>query len=169
MTIKRSYNRMEKTIYIGDKEVRLNNNIGWAIDYRDQFGQDIIPTLLPMVAAGLDLIKGILEQIDGADSIDWRDVLQVLDGDVLLDAMVHLGGLEFKDFINVTWALAKNADESIPEPRQWVRQFDAFPVDVIAPAVFELVMKGIVSSKNLKRLREIKESLPPQPKKAGQA
>ena len=53
---------MEKTVQIGNKEVHLSNNIGWAIDYRDQFGQDIIPTLLPMVAAALDLIKGLLEE-----------------------------------------------------------------------------------------------------------
>lgn len=152
---------MEKTIQIGNKEVRLNNNIGWTIDYRDQFGSDIIPTLLPMVAAALDLIKGLLEEVDDTNNLDWKDILKVLDGDVLLDALVHLGGLEFKDFINITWAMAKCADESIPEPRTWVRQFETFPVDVIAPAVFELVYSGVVSSKNLNRLKGMKDNLQP--------
>lgn len=152
---------MEKTIQIGNKEVRLNNNIGWTIDYRDQFGSDIIPTLLPMVAAALDLIKGLLEEVEDTNNLDWKDILKVLDGDVLLDALVHLGGLEFKDFINITWAMAKCADESIPEPRTWVRQFETFPVDVIAPAVFELVYSGVVSSKNLNRLKGMKDNLQP--------
>lgn len=152
---------MEKTIQIGNKEVRLNNNIGWTIDYRDQFGSDIIPTLLPMVAAALDLIKGLLEEVDDTNNLDWKDILKVLDGDVLLDALVHLGGLEFKDFINITWAMAKCADDSIPEPRTWVRQFETFPVDVIAPAVFELVYSGVVSSKNLNRLKGMKDNLQP--------
>lgn len=153
---------MEKTINIGNKEVRLNNNIGWTIDYRDQFGQDIIPTLLPMVAAALDLIKGLLEEMEDASNLEWQDVLKTLDGDTLLDALVHLGGLEFKDFINVTWAMAKCADETIPEPRTWVRQFETFPLDEIAPAVFELIYKGVISSKNLTRLKNLK-TLPLQP------
>lgn len=153
---------MEKTIQIGNKDVRLNNNIGWTIDYRDQFGQDIIPTLLPMVAAALDLIKGLLEEAEDTSNLDWKDILKVIDGDTLIDALVHLGGLEFRDFINVTWSMAKCADESIPEPRTWVRQFETFPVDVIAPAVFELVYSGIVSSKNLKRLKEARTNLQPE-------
>lgn len=152
---------MEKTIQIGNKDVRLNNNIGWTIDYRDQFGQDIIPTLLPMVAAALDLIKGLLEEVDDTAGLDWKDVLKALDGDTMLDALVHLGGLEFRDFINVTWAMAKCADDSIPEPRTWVKQFETFPVDVIAPAVFELVYSGVVSSKNLTRLKGVTKNLQP--------
>lgn len=152
---------MEKTIEIGNKEVRLNNNIGWTIDYRDQFGTDIIPTLLPMVAAALDLIKGLLEEVEDTNNLDWRDVLRLIDGDTLFDALVHLGGLEFRDFINITWAMAKCADETIPEPRQWVRQFETFPVDIVAPAVFELVYSGIVSSKNLTRLKSLKKDIQP--------
>ena len=147
---------MEKTINIGNKEVRLNNNIGWTIDYRDQFGVDIIPTLIPMVAAALDLIKGLLDEMEDTSNLEWQDVLKTVDGDTLLDAVVHLGGLEFKDFINVTWAMAKCADETIPEPRTWVRQFEVFPIDEIAPAVFELIYKGVISSKNVTRLKNLK-------------
>lgn len=152
---------MEKTIQIGNKEVRLNNNIGWTIDYRDQFGTDIIPTLLPMVAAALDLIKGLLEEVEDTNNLGWKDILKVVDGDVLVDALVHLGGLEFRDFINITWAMAKCADDTIPEPRTWVRGFDVFPLDVIAPAVFELIYTGVISSKNLTRLKKAKEDLQP--------
>jgi hypothetical protein len=61
--------------------------------------------------------------------------------------------------VNVTWAMAKTADENIEPPKQWVRQFDSFPLDVIIPNVYELIMKGFASSKNLKRLKEIGASL----------
>lgn len=152
---------MEKTVQIGNKEVHLSNNIGWAIDYRDQFGQDIIPTLLPMVAAALDLIKGLLEEVEDANNLEWRDILRLIDGDTLFDALIHLGGLEFRDFINITWAMAKCADESIPEPRTWVKEFEVFPVDELAPTVFDLIFKGVVSSKNLTRLKDVKKSLQP--------
>lgn len=152
---------MEKTVQIGNKEVRLNNNIGWAIDYRDQFGQDIIPTLLPMVAAALDLIKGLLEEVEDTNNLEWRDILRLIDGDTLFDALIHLGGLEFRDFINITWAMAKCADESIPEPRTWVKEFEVFPVDELAPTVFDLIFKGVVSSKNLTRLKDVRKNLQP--------
>lgn len=152
---------MEKTVQIGNKEVRLNNNIGWAIDYRDQFGQDIIPTLLPMVAAALDLIKGLLEEVEDTNNLEWRDILRLIDGDTLFDALIHLGGLEFRDFINITWAMAKCADDSIPEPRTWVKEFEVFPVDELAPTVFDLIFTGVVSSKNLTRLKDVKKSLQP--------
>ena len=152
---------MEKTVQIGNKEVRLNNNIGWAIDYRDQFGQDIIPTLLPMVAAALDLIKGLLEEVEDTNNLEWRDILRLIDGDTLFDALIHLGGLEFRDFINITWAMAKCADDSIPEPRTWVKEFEVFPVDELAPTVFNLIFTGVVSSKNLTRLKDIKKTLQP--------
>ena len=152
---------MIKTIQIGEKEVQLNNNIGWTIEYRDQFGQDIIPTLLPMVAAALDIIKGLLEDANDIDNLEWKDILKALDGDTLLDALVHLGGLEFRDFINITWSMAKCADDTIPEPKKWVRQFETFPVDLIAPAVFEMIYTGIISSKNLTRLKKVKTDLQP--------
>lgn len=152
---------MEKTVQIGNKEVRLINNIGWAIDYRDQFGQDIIPTLLPMVAAALDLIKGLLEEVEDTNNLEWRDILKLIDGDTLFDALIHLGGLEFRDFINITWAMAKCADDSIPEPRTWVKEFEVFPVDELAPTVFDLIFKGVVSSKNLTRLKDVRKNLQP--------
>lgn len=152
---------MEKTVQIGNKEVRLSNNIGWAIDYRDQFGQDIIPTLLPMVAAALDLIKGLLEEVEDTNNLEWRYILKLIDGDTLFDALIHLGGLEFRDFINITWAMAKCADDSIPEPRTWVKEFEVFPVDELAPTVFDLIFKGVVSSKNLTRLKDVRKNLQP--------
>ena len=68
--------------------------------------------------------------------------------------------VEFVDVIvNVTWAMAKAADESIEPPKKWVKQFEVFPVDVIAPAIYELAVMGFVSSENLNRLKKIGESL----------
>ncbi len=77
-----------------------------------------------------------------------------------MEILLPLFQTEFVDLvINVTWAMAKAADESIDPPKRWVRQFDAFPLDVIGPAIFDMVLKGFVSSKNLKRLKGIGESL----------
>jgi len=158
---------MEKTIKIGKVPVRLNNNIGWSMAYRDQFGQDIIPVIMPMIASGLDIITGLLNSTEDTDEIKGikgADILKQIDGDTLIDAMAHLSALEFVDLINITWALAKCADDEIPEPKEWVKQFDTFPVDIVAPAVFELIGKGLISSKNWRRLNEAKEKVQPTKK-----
>lgn len=151
---------MKKTIKIGEREVKLSNNIGWALIYRDQFGRDIIPTLMPMLAGLLDVVGGLLKN-GKTDELSLNDVAELMDGEELMNAYIHLSGLEFADFINITWALAKCADDSIPEPTMWVRQFEEFPVDVIGPAVFSLVLKGVMSSKNWKRLTSLKQKIQP--------
>ena len=150
---------MEKTIKIGKQEVRLTNNVSWAITYRDQFGHDIIPTLMPMLAAALDVLSGVVGEIGASGTVSVSDVLTKLDGDKLFDISLHLGGLEFVELINITWAMAKACDDDIPDPKTWVRGFDEFPVDKIAPEVFSLAFKGMVSSKNLKRLKDLRSAL----------
>lgn len=152
---------MEKTIKIGKKSVKLNNNVSWAIVYRDQFGRDIIPTIMPLFASALDIISGIINETGKTEDIELTDLAKLANGDSLLNAAIHLGGFEFTDLICITWALAKCADEDIPEPREWIKQFETFPVDVVAPEVFSLIFKGVVSSKNLKRLEDLKKRIQP--------
>ena len=150
---------MEKTIKIGKQEVRLTNNVSWAITYRDQFGHDIIPTMMPMLAAALDIAGGFIEEVGTGGKVEVTDIIKALDGDRLLDAVIHLSGLEFVELINITWAMAKACDDDIPDPKTWVRGFDDFPVDTIAPEVFKLAFKGLVSSKNLKRLKDLRNGI----------
>ena len=150
---------MIRTLDIGNKEVRLSNNIGWTMIYRDQFGHDIVSALTPMLAAGLDIVAGFLGDVDTSKPVTATDIMKNIDGNALLDAMAHLSGVEFVDLINITWAMAKAVDDDLPEPRRWVREFDEFPVDVIAPEVAKLAFKGMVSTKNLKRLMDLKKNL----------
>lgn len=149
---------MEKTIKIGKQEVRISNNISWAMIYRDQFGRDIIPALTPMIAAVFDVASGL---IDDKGVINTADILRRLDGDKFLDAVIHLSGLEFVDFINIFWSMAKVLDDDIPEPKKWVREFSVFPLDEIMPAVALLIGKGMVSSKNWKRLANLLKTSQP--------
>ena len=93
---------MEKTIKIGKKSVRLNNNISWAIAYRDQFGRDIIPTLMPMLASALDIVSGLINETGKTEDFELVDFAKLADGDALINAMIHLGSIEFIDLINIT-------------------------------------------------------------------
>lgn len=153
---------MEKTIKIGDKEVRLNNNVGWAMTYRDQFGHDILQTLTPMFASALDVVGGIISQTGKTKDFGIEDLLAVMDGDTFLDALAHIGTFEFVEVVNLTWAMAKTADEDLPDPKTWAREFDTFPVDVIVPELLGLIVGGLTSSKNLRRLEELKKKLRPE-------
>lgn len=144
---------MEKTVKIGKKEVRLSNNISWAIIYRDQFGRDIIPAITPFFAALFDVVSGL---IDDEGVINTADIFRRLDGDKFVDAVIHLSGLEFVEFINVLWSMAKAVNDDIPEPKIWVREFDTFPLDELAPTLFTMIGKGLVTTKNWKRLTSLK-------------
>ena len=151
---------MEKTIKFGDTEIRLNNRVGWVLTYRDQFGTDILPTIMPLFAGLLDIVSGVIAQNDG-DDISLENVLRLIDTDSVMDALVHLSGFELAEFLNITWAMAKEADEDIPEPEKWLRGFDEFPLDIVVPEVFKLAFNGMVSSKNRDRLKSLT-----QPKKS---
>ena len=151
---------MIKTISINEEqEVTLSNNVGWLLVYKDQFGQDIVPSLIPILNAGIDLVYSIYTTTGGR--LD-KDTIAKLDTDVIEAALYKLAGFEMVDFLNVVWAMAKNADDKIPEPRKWLNQFEVFPMDLMVPAVFDLLYKGMVSSKNSKRLQELIGTLKPE-------
>lgn len=157
---------MIKTVKIGSKEVILDNNVGWTLIYRGQFGQDIIPSIMPLLAGAMDVISGLFQEVGDVSEISIDDIAKLTDGDALINAMIHIGGFEFVDFLNITWAMAKNADDSIPEPKQWVKEFDEFPIDVIGVEVVKLIFKGMISSKNLKRLNAKIKSVQPKKNKS---
>jgi len=149
---------MQKTIKIDGKDITLNNNAAWVMEYKDQFGRDILPALLPVIASAVEGIASVLAD-KGEKSLEVKDLAQAIEGRSM-EILLPMLQVEFNDvIIGVTWALAKCADEDIPEPKRWIRQFDTFPLDVIVPEVYDLVITGFTSSKNLKRLESVKDSL----------
>ena len=147
---------MIKTIKLNDeKELTLSNNLAWATIYRDQFGHDIVPDVMPILSAVLRLINEV------KDYTDVNQLIKTVNFDTLQDTLIELCAFQFTDFINLVWAFAKANDDNTEAPEKWVRQFDEFPLDIIVPAVFELLTKGMISSKNLKSLQRKKT-----PKKA---
>ncbi len=156
---------MEKTIKIDSKtSLKLSNSVVWMMIYRDQFGRDIVPVLVPALSAVADVAVEVSKAAqNGATS---AQIITALDTDVVKDALMEASGLEFVDFLNIVWAMAKAADDDIDEPIVWIRQFDKFPLDTILPVVFDLILSCMVSTKNLKRLRTAMQSLKPSPSTA---
>ena len=128
------------------KEIELSNSVGWTMEYREQFGHDIVPDLLPIISAIVSLLKEL-------DPSDLKESFKSIDNDTVQDALIQLTGLQFVDFLNVLWAMAKDADEQTPNPKRWIKQFDeGFYLDLIAPQVFNFIVEGFVSTKNLQSL-----------------
>lgn len=128
------------------------------MEYRDQFGKDIVPALMPVIASAVEGISTVISEAD-TDSVSYADIAEALRGRSL-DILLPLFQVEFVDvIINVTWAMAKAADENIAPPKQWVRQFEEFPLDVIGPAIYDLVISGFISRKNRKRLETVRKKL----------
>ena len=148
---------MERIIKIGDQEVTLSNNVAWTMEYRDQFNRDIVPVIMPLLAAATEGISSIISE--AGEDLTMEGIAGAVNGRVM-DILLPAFQVEFVELVvNVAWAMAKAADETIAPPKKWVRQFDTFPLDVVAPALFDMVMKGFVSSKNLYRLAEMIDDL----------
>lgn len=152
---------MEKTIKIGKKDVRLTNNVGWTLTYRDQFGRDVLPAIMPAMTSVIEVISSVFRETGKTNELSIADLLNAVTSDNLIDFVVQASQLEFTDLVRITWAMAKAADDTIPDPYTWVKDFDVFPVDTILPVVGELAFKGLVSTKNLRRLKNMTKNLQP--------
>ena len=144
---------MEKIINIEDVDLKLNNQAAWTMEYKDQVGKDIVPVLMPLVSAMVEGLASVISETD-MTNLTAKQISEAFQGRSM-EILLPMFQVEFVDIIiNVTWSLAKCADETIPEPKRWIRQFETFPLDVIVPEVYELVMQGFVSSKNWERLKD---------------
>ena len=149
---------MEKIINIEGVDLKLNNQVAWTMEYKDQFGRDIVPVIMPMISAIVEGLASVISESETKE-ISAKQISEAFQGRSM-EILLPMFQVEFVDIIiNVTWALAKCADETIPEPKKWIRQFDSFPLDIIVPEVYQLVMQGFVSSKNWARLKEMSEKL----------
>lgn len=156
---------MTKLIKIDDKTVPLSNNSAWLLEYKDAFGQDILPAVMPMITTVIEAISTVIAEA-GTEGLTAQSIAEALQGRTI-DVMIPLYQLEATEIQKITWAMAKAADEDIPPLKNWLRGFDVFPFDVIVPELVDLIAKGFMSSKNLKRLKtkakETAKSLQPSP------
>lgn len=113
---------MEKTLTIDGKQVRFKSTGATPKRYKAQFGTDFFADLMKM--EGLNKIKNKKQPT--------AKEIESLDMDVLYD---------------ICWVLAKTADKSIPEPLDWLDEFDAFPIREIIPELQDLITSSIQSSK----------------------
>lgn len=156
---------MEKTIKAGKKSYKLTNKVKWMQVYKNEFGRDIMPMLIPVANAFLEIAVSVMKAT-GGKSLDMSkagEVMKDIDIADIQSSMYSLAGLEFTDLLAITWSMARTMDDEIADFDTWVDEFvdDFFPVDEIAPTIIEINAKALMSSKNYSRLRKAVESLKP--------
>ena len=115
---------MEKIIEIDGKKIGFKTNGATPLRYKAQFGKDYFKEILKLAP---------LEKLMDKDKnqIKFED----------LDA------LDFELFYNISWIMAKTYDPTIPEPLEWLEQFDEYPIADIIPELQELMASSFQTSK----------------------
>lgn len=114
------------------KQISLRSSAATAILYKNQFGTDFFADMI-MLAKTFGAIQGTGD----GDDFDMAKLSY--------DDLQHL---DMTTLYKVTWAFAKNADNSVGDLESWLGQFDEFPLDIVLSPVMELVQKLFSTSKN---------------------
>lgn len=151
---------MEKRIELNENtEITVTNNIRWMRIYKNQFGHDIVPTLIPVVNAAMEIAFEAYKAT-GGKAVD-KDIINDIDVETIQYALVKAAGLELVDVINVVWAMTRAADKNIPDPETWSDSLETFPLDIIVPEIGMMIVKSLVSEKNFSRLQTVINELKP--------
>ena len=113
---------MEKTILIDDKKIKFKTTGATPLRYKAQFGKDYFKEILKLAP---------LEGLKNEKGLD----LELLEN------------IDFEVFYNIAWTMAKQADNSIPEPIEWLDQFDEFPMEDIIPELQDMLLASFSSAK----------------------
>lgn len=145
---------MIKTINInGSQSIEVNSSNGWLLIYKQTFGHDILPDLMPMLEAVFSGLAEIMESTE--EDFSTRGIIKALNDGALNSALFSLSGMELVTLLQIVWALNKNADNTVTNNViEWANGFDTFEWDAIIPQVVQLIANSSATSKNLRRLQE---------------
>lgn len=144
---------MKKLVKINnDQSVELNGSLGWLYVYREQFGHDILPDIMPMIESGLTTAVKLMQGVEDQEVLTQTNLLNAIDDEILNDAFINLSGLELTTVLNIVWAMAKNSDDQISSPELFFNEYERLPLDKIIPVVIRMIIESSISSKNVKSL-----------------
>lgn len=143
---------MKKTIKINDEQkFEINSSSGWLYAYQEQFGHDVLPVLLPAAEA---LLQTMADLMKDSKSDNVGDILAAADEETISNAFITLSGMQLTTVTNIVWAMAKNANDNIESPREWLNSFDVFPWDIVVPQVLGAALEACISKKKFEKLKE---------------
>ncbi|MBQ8933929.1 MAG: hypothetical protein IJ061_06565 [Lachnospiraceae bacterium] len=142
---------MKKIIEFENHSVEIDTSAGWLFVYRNHFGRDILPDIMPALESTLTIALDALRKMD-LDEITAESLAKAMDQDLLEETYTKLAGAELITVYRIFWAAAKNADKQIPAVEEYFNTFETFPLDVIIPQLFASILDSSISSKNVKSL-----------------
>lgn len=154
---------MRRTIAIENHSIEVDTSMGWLFVYRNAFGHDVLPDLMPLVEAALAGLAEIFGSavVKGDRSIDPEKVMELMDADALVDMLVKMAGMELTTVLQIFWAMAKNARRDLPPAEIFYAGLERFPMDEIVPGLFYAIVESSVSSKNAESLlAKLRERIP---------
>ena len=152
---------MIKNIILNDQPVEINTAMGWLFRYRETFGNDILPDLLPLLESLVLAATDFLE--DSEDGPTLSGLLAGIREGRFIQALAMLGGLETITILQIIWSMQKEANEETPGFREWTKQTDTCYLDEIIPELFWAICDTLVSKKKMERLRNAAGKLKTKP------
>lgn len=123
---------MEKTIFLGDKEVHLTSSVATALIYKAQFNHDYFSDLM--------ILSKIMESMKNddteSDEVDLKNT-----------SVKTLGDFDMSVLYNVIWAFAKNNDRSTPEPIEFFSQFESMDMEAVMIDVTDMIAASVKTTK----------------------
>lgn len=139
------------------QSIELSSSLGWLLIYREQFGHDILPDIMPIIESGLTTAVKVMQSSDeGAKEVD---ILKNINDEILTDVFISLSGLQLTTVLNIIWAMAKKANTDIKDPESFYDEYEMIPFDTVLPVIVKMLVNSMVSSKNARRLLTMMQSL----------
>ena len=121
---------MEKVLNISGKQVKMAATAGLVRRYRNQFQRDFILDLKNLQTAAIN------KQDKGEEfAVETLEI-----------------------FENMSWCMAKAADNSIPDIDSWLDQFDTFSIMEVLPEIMDLLVANMESINGKKKSNEAEEN-----------
>lgn len=160
-----------------ERALVLDNTFTWMVYYKEAFGRDIVPDLAPILNSVIKAFFAVFSAVDidkvvkiaiskqkdkkkdktEADrtSAIMNEIVQKVDPDDITEVIIEATAIESVTFLQIMWALAKCADDSIDEFFEWTKTTSGMTPDFLVSEVFDLVLKGWITENPLvKRLLE---------------
>ena len=115
---------MEKTIIIGEREIRLRASALIPRLYRFKFGRDLVSDMTKLRKSFVNAVK-TAKKSDATEE-EKREA--------------QLSAIDLTIFENIAWLMCRQADPSVPdEPETWLDGMDGvFSIYKVLPAMLEL-------------------------------
>ena len=123
----------ERIIKVGDKEVTIDTSANFALIYNRQFKGSPFD----------DIIK-LATKVSESDTLTVDE-----DSDEVVVDPSSFDDIDLMMTYRLFWTLAKNADDDIPEPNSYFKQFEVFPVFEVLVEVIYILMESMRTTKKI--------------------